>query len=227
MKDQILQLFEFSMQSISVEEMLLRVLASAIFGLAIYLSYWISHAGTIYSQKFNINLITLTILTAMVMTVIGDNLALSLGMVGALSIVRFRTAIKDARDTTYIFWAIVCGICCGVGQFIPAAVGSAAVFVVMLVLGRVRNDVRTLVVIRARRSQELAIEGLVFDYLGARAQQRVKNTTQDSVELMYEVTRGALDAAQRKAERPLTDSLYALGGVDYVNIVAQSDEIGS
>ena len=219
MKEQILQLFEYSMPSISVEEMLLRVLAASVFGLAIYLSYWISHAGTIYSQKFNINLITLTIL--------GDNLALSLGMVGALSIVRFRTAIKDARDTTYIFWAIVCGICCGVGQLLPAAVGSAAVFIVMLVLGRIRNDVRTLVVVRARRSQELAIEGLIFSYLGARAQQRVKNTTQDSVELMYELTRGALDAAQRKQEQPLTDALYALGGVDYVNIVAQSDEIGS
>ena len=113
MKEQILQLFEYSMPNVSVEEMLLRVLAASVFGLAIYLSYWISHAGTIYSQKFNINLITLTILTGMVMTVIGDNLALSLGMVGALSIVRFRTAIKDARDTTYIFWAIVCGICCG------------------------------------------------------------------------------------------------------------------
>lgn len=227
MKEQILQLFEYSMPNISVEEMLLRVLAASVFGLAIYLSYWISHAGTIYSQKFNINLITLTILTGMVMTVIGDNLALSLGMVGALSIVRFRTAIKDARDTTYIFWSIVCGICCGVGQFLPAAVGSAAVFIVMLVLGRIRNDVRTLVVVRARRSQELAIEGLIFSYLGARAQQRVKNTTQDSVELMYELTRGALDAAQRKQEQPLTDALYALGGVDYVNIVAQSDEIGS
>ena len=116
----------------------------------------------------------------------------------------------------------------GAGRlFLPAAVGSAAVFIVMLVLGRIRNDVRTLVVVRARRSQELAIEGLIFSYLGARAQQRVKNTTQDSVELMYEMTRGALDAAQRKQEQPLTDALYALGGVDYVNIVAQSDEIGS
>ena len=74
----------------------------------------ISHRGTIYSKKFNVSLVVLTVLTSMVMTVIGNNVALSLGMVGALSIVRFRTAIKDSRDTVYIFWTIIVGICCGV-----------------------------------------------------------------------------------------------------------------
>ncbi len=227
MKEQIYQLFETSNMGVSAEDILLRVVVSVVLGLVIFLSYWLSHAGTIYSQKFNINLITLTVLTATVMTVIGNNIALSLGMVGALSIVRFRTAIKDARDTTYIFWAIICGICCGVGQFMAAAIGSAAVFVVLLILGRVRNDVRTLLVIRASRAQELAIEGLVFEYFGGRAVERVKNTTDESVELMFELSRGVLLKSQRRAEKPLTDQLYALGGIDYVNIVAQSDEIGS
>ena len=227
MKEQIYQLFETSNMGVSAEDILLRVVVSVVLGLVIFLSYWLSHAGTIYSQKFNINLITLTVLTATVMTVIGNNIALSLGMVGALSIVRFRTAIKDARDTTYIFWAIICGICCGVGQFMAAGIGSAAVFVVLLILGRVRNDVRTLLVIRASRAQELAIEGLVFEYFGGRAVERVKNTTEESVELMFEFSRGVLLKSQRRAEKPLTDQLYALGGIDYVNIVAQSDEIGS
>ena len=210
-----------------MDDLVLRVAISVVLGLVIFVSYWISHAGTIYSQKFNINLITLTVLTATVMTVIGNNIALSLGMVGALSIVRFRTAIKDARDTTYIFWAIICGICCGVGQFMAAGIGSVAVFVVLLILGRVRNDTRTLIVIRAARTQELPVEGLVFEYFKGRAVQRVKNTTEDAVEFMFELSRGMLDRAQKKAERPITDELYALGGIDYVNIVAQNDEIGS
>lgn len=210
-----------------MEDLMLRVGVAVVLGLVIFLSYWISHAGTIYSQKFNINLITLTVLTATVMTVIGNNIALSLGMVGALSIVRFRTAIKDARDTTYIFWGIICGICCGVGQFMAAGVGSAAVFVVLLILGRVRNDTRTLIVVRAARTQELSVEGLVFEYFNGRAVQRVKNTTEDAVEFMFELSRGMLDRAQKKAEHPITDALYGLGGIDYVNIVAQSDEIGS
>lgn len=227
MKEQIYQLFETSSGGVSPEDIALRVLVAAVLGLVIFASYWLSHAGTIYSQKFNINLITLTVLTGTVMTVIGNNIALSLGMVGALSIVRFRTAIKDARDTTYIFWAIICGICCGVGQFMAAGIGSAVVFVILLILGRVRNDTRTLLVVRAARSQELAIEGLIFEYFRGRAVQRVKNTTEGSVEMMYELTRGMLNKGQKDSERPITDELYALGGVEYVNIVAQSDEIGS
>ena len=223
MKEQLYQLFQGTTGAPTVEDLLLRVGVSVVIGLAIFVSYWISHAGTIYSQKFNINLITLTILTATVMTVIGNNIALSLGMVGALSIVRFRTAIKDPRDTTYIFWAIICGV----GMFLAAAIGSVAVFVVLLILGRVRNDVRTLLVVRAARTQELPIEGKVYEYFGGRAVQRVKNTTETDVEFMFELSRGMLDRAQKKAERPITDELYALGGIDYVNIVAQNDEIGS
>ena len=75
--------------SLTIEDIVLRILASAVIGIAIYLSYWYTHAGTAYSKKFNVSLITLTILTGTVMTVIGNNVALSLGMVGALSIVRF------------------------------------------------------------------------------------------------------------------------------------------
>ena len=99
--------------NLSTEDIIIRIVVAAALGGAIFLSYWITHSGTIYSRKFNITLLTLTILTATVMTVIGNNIALSLGMVGALSIIRFRTSIKDSRDTIYIFWTIIVGICCG------------------------------------------------------------------------------------------------------------------
>ena len=111
MKEQLYQLFQDSMATtVGFQDLVIRVGMSLVLGLAIFLSYWLSHAGTIYSKKFNINLITLTVLTTTVMAVIVNNIALSLGMVGALSIVRFRTAIKDPRDSTYIFWAIICGM---------------------------------------------------------------------------------------------------------------------
>lgn len=97
----------------------------------------------------------------------------------------------------------------------------------MLIMGRIRNDVRTLIVIRAARSQELAIEGLVYEYFHGRAQQRVKNTTEDSIEFMFEIRRKALDKSQLAADNTITEELYSLGGVEYVNIVAQADEIGS
>lgn len=113
---------------ISLFALFLHIAMSALIGLVIYLSYWLSHTGTIYSKKFNVSLVTLTILTATVMAIIGNNIALSLGMVGALSIVRFRTAIKDSRDTVYIFWTIVAGLGCGVGDYVTSAIGSAIVF---------------------------------------------------------------------------------------------------
>ena len=105
-------------EMISWQTIIVQILMSAVLGAVIYISYHISHKGTIYSKKFNVSLVLLTLLTGMVMTVIGSNIALSLGMVGAVSIVRFRTAIKDSRDTVYIFWAIVAGICCGVGSYL-------------------------------------------------------------------------------------------------------------
>ena len=90
----------------------------------------------VYSSRFNVSLVVLTVLTTLVMTAIGNNVALSLGMVGALSIVRFRTAIKDSRDTIYIFWAVVVGLACGVGDYSTAGAGSAMVFVILLILGQ-------------------------------------------------------------------------------------------
>ena len=101
------------------------------------------------------------------------------------------------------------------------------VFIIMLVLGRVRNDVRTLVIVRAARTQELQVESLIYEYFRGRAVQRVKNTTPESAEFMFEISKGTLDRAQRRAERPITEELYSMGGIEYVNIVAQNDEIGS
>lgn len=210
--------------TLSFEQIALHIVVAALLSAAIYLSYWYTHVGTAYSKKFNVSLVTLTVLTATVMTVIGNNIALSLGMVGALSIVRFRTAIKDSRDTTYIFWSIVVGICCGVGDYPVAAVGSAVVFVVLFILGRIRNDNRILLVIRAQGNLETKIEGIVFDYFRSKALQKVKNTTPDSVEMIFELSRRAYSLTY-KQETTISEKLYALGGIEYVNIITQSDEI--
>lgn len=210
--------------TLTTEDIVIRILASAVLGAVVYISYWYTHAGTTYSKKFNVSLLTLTILTGAVMTVIGNNVALSLGMVGALSIVRFRTAIKDTRDTTYIFWAIIIGICCGVGDYKVAGVGSAVVFLVLLFLGRVRNENRMLLIIRAANAKELDLEGVISRYYNNKALLKVKNTTPETVELIYELTRKVYMESY-KNESDITEHLYALGNVDYVNIVTQSDEI--
>ena len=206
------------------QQITMHILVSAALGGLIFLSYVLSHKGTIYSRKFGVTLVVLTVMTGTVMTVIGNNIALSLGMVGALSIVRFRTALKDSRDTAYVFWTIIGGICCGVGDYVVAAAGSTAIFLVFLLFGAVRSDTRMLLVVRADRNLEEKIEAMVFQYFERQAVLRVKNTNTGNVEFIYEMSRKTLERAQRQ-HPALTGDFYKLGAVECVNIVAQSDEI--
>lgn len=210
--------------TLGLEEIIMYIVSAALISSAIYISYWYTHSGTTYSQKFNVSLVTLTILTATVMTVIGNNVALSLGMVGALSIVRFRTAIKDSRDTTYIFWAITVGICCGVGDFVVAGIGTTVTFVVLLCLGRVRNENRILLIVRGSFIKEREIESIIFSYFKGKAVQRVKNTTPSHIELIFEMPKKVYHLSYQQ-ETSIAEKLYSLGDIEYVNIVTQSDEI--
>jgi len=225
MKQDLLQIFQQSSE-LGWESIVLHIVVAILIAIVIFLSYRLSHSGTIYSEKFNISLVILTILTTTVMTVIGNNIALSLGMVGALSIVRFRTVIKDSRDTVYIFWAIIVGICCGVGHYLVAALGSCSVFIILLVFGKIRNDNRILLIIRAARNIDRKIEAIIFDYFDDKAQLRVKNTTEANVEFIYELTKKVVDKTITR-EKNITEILYELGSVEYVNLVTQNDEISS
>lgn len=225
MREQIYKLLS-APSNLTWEEILMNICASVLLGFLIFISYAISHRGTIYSKKFNSSLVALTVLTGTVMTVIGNNIALSLGMVGALSIVRFRTAIKDSRDTIYIFWTIIAGICCGVGDYIVAVIGSSAVFFVLLVLGSIKSDHRMLLIIRASRDRQSAIQAQTFKLFQHKAVLRVRNTTETNVEFIYEITQKMLRDAEKK-EVNISDSFYLLGGIEYVNIVMQNDEISN
>lgn len=227
MRENLLQLLESSGGDLSTETILLRLVMSAIIAAFLFLSYRLSHSGSIYSAKFNVSLMALTVITTTVMIVIGNNIALSLGMVGALSIVRFRTAIKDSRDTIYIFWAIVVGICCGSGDYLVAAAGSAVVFLLLLVFGRLRTDNRALLILRTARVNESKAESLIFQYYNRKAILRAKNTTDESVEYIYELNGKYLrkPAGEKAAGKSITDAVYEIGGIEYFNIVMQNDEI--
>lgn len=202
------------------------ILVAAAIGFLIYISYYLSHRGTIYSRKFNASLVILTVLTGTVMTVIGNNIALSLGMVGALSIVRFRTPVKDSRDTVYIFWTIIAGICCGVGDYIVVAVGSCVVFILLIVLGLIKSDNRMLLIIRGARNTESGVQATVFKLFNRKAIMRVRNTTEESVEFIYELTAKTLAKAE-KNELNVSEAIYAVGNIEYVNIVMQNDEVSN
>lgn len=225
MREKIYSLFS-NTGDMTWQQILMNVSVAAIIGMFIFISYMISHRGTIYSKKFNASLVILTVLTGTVMTVIGNNIALSLGMVGALSIVRFRTAIKDSRDTVYIFWAIIVGICCGVGDYLVASIGSVVTFAVILILGCIKSDNRMLLIVRADRSKQPMIKSQVYKLFSGKAILRVENTTPDTVELIYELTQKMVKRAE-KGEVNITDSIYKLENIEYVNIVMQNDEISN
>ena len=225
MKDKLFNLFQATGE-LSLESIILNIAVSALIGVFIYVSYMITHKGTIYSKKFNASLVVMTVLTGTVMTVIGNNIALSLGMVGALSIVRFRTAIKDSRDTLYIFWTVIVGICCGVGDYLVAAIGSAITFIVLLVFGLIKSDNRMLVIIRAARSRQATIQAHMFALFKRKAILRVRNTDDENIEFIYEINQNLLRKVEEKGEN-LIDSIYNLGGVEYVNVVMQNDEVSN
>lgn len=225
MKDKLFNLFQTTGE-LSLESIILNIAVSALIGVFIYVSYMITHKGTIYSKKFNASLVVMTVLTGTVMTVIGNNIALSLGMVGALSIVRFRTAIKDSRDTLYIFWTVIVGICCGVGDYLVAAIGSAITFIVLLVFGLIKSDNRMLVIIRSARSRQATIQAHMFALFKRKAILRVRNTDDENIEFIYEINQNLLRKVEEKGEN-LIDSIYNLGGVEYVNVVMQNDEVSN
>lgn len=118
--------------SFSIVDSLIGLLVAFGVGLFIYYVYKKTFSGVIYSNTFNISLIIISMATALIIIGISSNVLLSLGMVGALSIVRFRTPIKDPMDLVYLFWAIVSGILCGAGFILLVILGAILIGLVLI-----------------------------------------------------------------------------------------------
>lgn len=116
---------------ISISKMLITLGVAFLIGYFIYLLYKRVFSGVLYSKSFNVSLMGMTMITATVIIAINSNLVLSLGMVGALSIVRFRTPIKDPTDLIFLFWAAVAGIVTGAGFFTLAIIGSIIISIIL------------------------------------------------------------------------------------------------
>ncbi|GAA0725551.1 DUF4956 domain-containing protein [Clostridium malenominatum] len=210
--------------SLSLQNVLINFLIALAIAMVIYLAYRFSHSGAVYSAKFNVSLVMLTLITTLVMNVIGNNIALSLGMVGALSIVRFRTAIKDPRDTVFIFWCIAVGICCGVSEYTIAALGSGIIFLFLILFGSIKSNDRFLLVIHGMRAGETEIESTILTSYEGRAILRVKNTTAENVEYIYELSEKMIEKAEKR-NISITNLLYEVSGVEAVNLICQNEEI--
>lgn len=225
MKEFMLQYSQEVVQELTVEQIVLNMAVALVLGLVIFVSYRFSHSGAVYSAKFNVSLLMMTLVTTMIMNVIGNNIALSLGMVGALSIVRFRTAIKDSRDTAYIFWCIAVGICCGVSYYVLGAIGTGMIFLVMLLMGSVKSNDRYLLIIHANNAAAVkAIEETVLVQYRGKATLRVANRTEDQLEYIYELSSRLIQQSEKSGKDPV-DLLMDIEGVYRVNMVCQNEEM--
>ena len=175
-----------SVQSCSLMDTTLALAISLALGLFVFFIYKKTFHGVLYSSTFGVSLIGMSMVTTLVILAVTSNVVLSLGMVGALSIVRFRAAIKDPLDIVYLFWALACGIVTGAGQFLMAIVGSLVVGVVLLVfVNRKENDHPYLLVVSCDddRAEHVAFAALSHQKFVIKS----KTVMTDGVEVTAEV----------------------------------------
>ena len=185
-------------------------------GLFILWTYKTNYRGVMYSSTFGLSLVLLTLITAPVVMCIRESIQLSMGMVGALSIVRFRTAVKDPLDTTYMFWALTMGILLGAGQFFLTVVVALGISGLIFLVTRIRAKAPTKYLLVLRMSSQAdaqatsALSGLRNKKL------KSKTVTHSGVEATYEISVEKTDA--------LLSRLSAIPGVTDATLVEYTNE---
>lgn len=202
---------DFVTSDLSVAAIAYTLLFSFALGLFIFYIYRVSYQGVMYSKTFNVTLIAICMITSSIIMAISSNIILSLGMVGALSIVRFRTAIKDPIDVAYLFWAVGMGITSGAGLWMLALMSAIVTGIILFVLSNI-SDVNTpyLCVISYQTEET---NDQVFDLIEKEAgRYRLKSKVFDGEN--YELT---VEIRSRKR----TDNLVnKIGGISHVSSVA-------
>jgi hypothetical protein len=206
--------------SISLLDLLISLSVAFTVAMGSALVYRVTHQGLNYERSFLVTLVLLAPIVAVVMMFIRSNLALSLGMVGALSIIRFRTVIKDSRDMVYLFWAVAIGLGCGTYNWLVATVASAFIASILLALhylqyGRARHSEYVLVVGGAEDAPLEPIKELLGRHVVS-SELRSFDAKDREWELVFEL-RVFRDDSE---ERGLIDSLRDVAGVRSVSLLA-------
>ncbi len=188
----------------------------------VFFVYKRSYKGVLYSKSFNISLVLTSLITSLVIMSIASNFVLSLGMVGALSIVRFRTAVKEALDIVFMFWAISIGITCGAGFFEIAIIGSIVISFVLLVLdaqlkGPWHKDPYLLVVNYSGHEVEKSIFRMIAEEAG-KHKIRSKTISDSHTELTVELRLS-------QDNHLLVDKISRISGVANVLLVSYTGDI--
>ena len=201
-----------------IETVFLILVIAFIVAMIIYLTYKNTYTGVMYNPRFNVSLVMITMVTTIVMVVIGSNISVSLGMVGALSIIRFRTAVKDPRDTAFIFWGVVSGLACGTQNYTIVLAGSIVICLVLFIFKKVvSGDDKYLLIIKGTDLDTSAIDKFVekhTKYFACKGKY-VKNS---NVELIYDIK------LKNKKDDTIFNSLKDDLNIDTVNLVANNTD---
>lgn len=177
-----------NINSFSVLDVILAMGLSFVLGLFIFMIYKKTYSGVMYSDSFGVSLIAMAMITSLVIIAVTSNVVLSLGMVGALSIVRFRAAIKEPMDIAFLFWAIGVGIVLGAGLLPLAIIGSVVIGVIVLVLStRKTGDIPYILVVNCENGEaEKTVTQLIKED-AKKSLLKAKSVSGVGTELTYEV----------------------------------------
>lgn len=180
--------FLSNINSFSTLDVLLALGLSFVLGLFIFLIYKKTYSGVMYSDSFGVSLIAMSMITSLVIIAVTSNVVLSLGMVGALSIVRFRTAIKEPMDIAFLFWSIAVGIVLGAGLLSLAVIGSVIIGIIIVVFStRKIGDIPYILVVNCENENS---ETEVKELLNTDAKKnllKAKSVSKAGIELTFEV----------------------------------------
>lgn len=214
-----------NVETIGLAEIVINNIVAMLVAFFIMFTYKLTYSGPSYSKKFNVSLGAIIITTTMIMSVISNNIALSLGMVGALSIIRFRTAVKDVKDATFIFWSIAAGIGCGVAQYTLVAVGSIFLLVFYLLTTQVADSEKQLMIVEGKPECHNEILAAIEEHLHGKAHLTMKNITESSCEMIFKIDTKILKTANETEMIDIGERLLKIDGVRRFNLVEQQDSI--
>ena len=173
---------------IDIAEIVICMLITVLIGMYIFMVYRIITRNSFYNRNFNLSLIALAVITAAIILTIQSNIVISLGMVGALSIVRFRTAIKDPMDLVFLFWSISIGIICGAGFAVVAVIASVIITVIVLLFERLSVDTAAVILLvnTTDYKTESQIMGIVESHCSM-YKVKARNLTKNKLDMAVEV----------------------------------------
>lgn len=190
----------------------LTLLIAFLVGLGIFYVYRKNFTGVVYDHSFNISLVIMTMLTAVIIITISTNITLSLGMVGALSIVRYRTAVKNPLDLMFMFWAIASGIAIGAQFYYIAVITLFLVALALSAMRRIRNDDRLYLLIVNYRADMNIEENIMRELHSNKVKLRSKIVRNDMCELTLEVF-------LKTENMNITSAITKIEGVNAVSLV--------